>query len=46
LNRYGITVDNAVALTGALYNIFTQTELFADPTRAAAAVVGKGIQVA
>lgn len=30
LNRYGITVDNAVALVGALYNIFTQTKLYRD----------------
>jgi len=32
LNRYGITVDNAVALVGALYNIFSETGLMPDPS--------------
>ncbi|MCL2797818.1 MAG: hypothetical protein FWD58_07175 [Firmicutes bacterium] len=32
LNRYGITVDNAVALVGALYNIFSETGLVPDPS--------------
>jgi len=31
LNRYGITVDNAIALIGSLYSIFSENKLYTDP---------------